>query len=204
MLVTKYGMAIRFNETDVRITGRQSIGVIGMNLDDGDEVVAMQLTAQGEYLLTVSEKGLGKLTPISEFNSQHRGGKGVKCYRIMEKSGNLVGAKIIDQAGQIIIMTTSGIMIRLEMTDIRIIGRNTTGVKLMNIDADSDVRVARFARVRETEEDAETNVANAGEKASDNVIPEGEDFEDDDYDDPDKAILHESEDEEGGDATDDE
>ena len=204
MLVTKFGMAIRFNETDVRITGRQSIGVIGMNLDDGDEVVAMQLTAQGEYLLTVSEKGLGKLTPISEFNSQHRGGKGVKCYRIMEKSGNLVGAKIIDQAGQIIIMTTSGIMIRLEMTDIRIIGRNTTGVKLMNIDADSDVRVARFARVRETEEDAETNVAKAGEKASDNVILEGEDFEDDDYDDPDKAVLHESEDEEGGDATDDE
>ena len=122
----------------------------------------------------------------------------------MEKSGNLVGAKIIDQAGQIIIMTTSGIMIRLEMSDIRIIGRNTTGVKLMNIDADSDVRVARFARVRETEEDAETNVANAGEKAADNVIPEGVDFDDDDFDDPDKAVLHESEDEEGGDATDDE
>ena len=94
-LVTKYGMCIRFHETDVRPTGRTSMGVIGMNLMDGDEVIGMQLDTQGQYLLIVSENGLGKLTSIEEFSSQNRGGKGVKCYKITDKTGNVIGVKAV-------------------------------------------------------------------------------------------------------------
>ncbi|MBO4782924.1 MAG: DNA gyrase subunit A, partial [Lachnospiraceae bacterium] len=158
-LISKYGQCIRFYEHDVRLTGRQSIGVIGMNLEDTDEVVAMQLDNQGEYLLTVSEFGYGKLTPISEFSAQHRGGKGVRCYKIVEKSGNLVGAKVLNrESGEIIMMTNTGTTIRLSVADISVIGRNTTGVKLISIDANKDVFVASFARVKETENDADIDM----------------------------------------------
>ena len=158
-LISKYGQCIRFYEHDVRITGRQSIGVIGMNLEDTDEVVAMQLDNQGAFLLTVSEFGFGKMTSIAEFGVQHRGGKGVKCYKIVEKSGNLVGAKVMNrESGEIIMMTNTGTTIRLSVADISVIGRNTTGVKLISVDASNDVFVASFARVKETENDADIDM----------------------------------------------
>ena len=124
-LVTKYGMCIRFHETDVRSTGRVSMGVIGMTLSDGDEVVGMQLDTQGKYLLTVSEKGMGKLTDLNEFTAQIRGGKGVKCYKIMEKTGNVVGVKILNKENEILLINTEGIVIRIACEDISILGRVT-------------------------------------------------------------------------------
>ena len=149
LLVSKNGMCIRFREQDVRSTGRSSMGVIGMNLVD-DEVVAMQLVSQGKYMLFVSENGLGKLTEIDEFTSQYRGGKGVKCYKIMEKSGCLVGAKALDEDREIMIITTEGILIRMPVSGISVLGRNTTGVKLINLDANKDIKVASIAKVRDT------------------------------------------------------
>ena len=152
-LVTKYGMCIRFHETDVRSTGRVSMGVIGMTLSDGDEVVGMQLDTQGKYLLTVSEKGMGKRTPLDEFTVQHRGGKGLRCYKITEKTGYVIGVKTIKPEEEIMLITTEGIVIRMKSDSISVIGRNTSGVKLINIDADSDIKVASVAKVRFQEED---------------------------------------------------
>jgi len=151
LLVTKYGMCIRFKEKDVRSTGRVSMGVIGMTLDDGDEVVAMQMNTQGKYLLTVSENGYGKRTEIDEFNAQHRGGKGVKCYKIMEKTGNIVGAKAVGEQQEIMIITNEGIIIRIAVSDISILGRITSGVKLIHMDTENDIRVASFTKVKEAE-----------------------------------------------------
>ena len=149
-LATKFGMSIRFKETDARITGRVSYGVIGMKLDEGDEVIGMQMASQGEYMLVASEKGYGKRTRISEFKLQLRGGKGLLCYNVTEKTGNLVGMKLLDDGRDIMLITNEGILIRMDVDDISIIGRNTSGVKLMSIDADSDVRVASIAKVRES------------------------------------------------------
>ena len=147
-LITKYGMCIRFQETDVRATGRASMGVIGMNLTDQDEVVAMQVRGQGEYLLVVSEKGLGKRTGMDEFTVQNRGGKGVKCYKITDKTGNVVGAKAVNEDNEVMLITTEGIIIRIPCNGISIMGRITSGVKLMNVDAEN-VSVASIAKVRE-------------------------------------------------------
>ena len=162
VMVTKYGQCIRFHETDVRSTGRTSMGVIGMNLTDGDEVVGMQMNTQGDALLIVSEKGLGKATLMTEFSTQNRGGKGVKCYKITEKTGNIVGVKAVNQDSEIMLITTEGIIIRMKVTDISLLGRVTSGVKL--IDMDEDITVASIAKVREdkslipeeTEEKTET------------------------------------------------
>ena len=151
ILVTKYGQCIRFKESDVRSTGRVSMGVRGINLLDGDEVVAMQLNTQGYYLLVVSENGMGKRTSISEFTCQNRGGKGVKCYKITEKTGNVIGAKAVNEENEIMMITTEGIIIRLQCSDISILGRITSGVKLINLS--DGVTVASFAKVREKEED---------------------------------------------------
>ena len=153
ILVTKYGQCIRFKETDVRSTGRVSMGVRGINLLDGDEVVAMQLNTQGYYLLVVSENGMGKRTSISEFTCQNRGGKGVKCYKITEKTGNVIGAKAVNEENEIMMITTEGIIIRLQCADISILGRITSGVKLINLS--KGVTVASFAKVREKEEEKE-------------------------------------------------
>ena len=153
ILVTKYGQCIRFKETDVRSTGRVSMGVRGINLLDGDEVVAMQLNTQGYYLLVVSENGMGKRTSISEFTCQNRGGKGVKCYKITEKTGNVIGAKAVNEENEIMMITTEGIIIRLQCAGISILGRITSGVKLINLS--KGVTVASFAKVREKEEDKE-------------------------------------------------
>ena len=153
ILVTKYGQCIRFTETDVRSTGRVSMGVRGINLTDGDEVVAMQLNTQGYYLLVVSENGMGKRTSISEFTVQNRGGKGVKCYKITEKTGNVIGAKAVNEENEIMMITTEGIIIRLQCADISILGRITSGVKLINLS--DGVTVASFAKVREKKEEKE-------------------------------------------------
>ena len=147
ILVTRYGQCIRFHETDVRSTGRNSMGVIGMNLLDGDEVVGMQLNTQGEYLLIASEKGLGKCTRMDEFYAQNRGGKGVKCYKITEKTGNIIGIKAVNDENEIMIITTGGIVIRMKVEDISVLGRITSGVKLINMD--EDVTIASIARVKE-------------------------------------------------------
>ena len=151
ILITKYGQCIRFKETDVRSTGRVSMGVRGINLLDGDEVVAMQLNTQGYYLLVVSENGMGKRTSVSEFTCQNRGGKGVKCYKITEKTGNVIGAKAVNEENEIMMITTEGIIIRLQCSDISILGRITSGVKLINLS--DGVTVASFAKVREKEEE---------------------------------------------------
>ena len=160
-LATKFGMSIRFKETDARITGRVSYGVIGMKLDEGDEVIGMQMASQGEYMLVASEKGYGKRTRISEFKLQLRGGKGLLCYNVTEKTGNLIGMKLLDDGRDIMLITNEGILIRMGVDDISIIGRNTSGVKLMSIEADSDVRVASIAKVRESsrQDEEDENVA---------------------------------------------
>jgi len=152
-LVTMHGQCIRFHEKNVRPTGRTSMGVIGMNLGPNDEVIGMQLDTQGESLLIVSENGLGKRTDINEFAVQHRGGKGVKCYKITEKTGNVVGVKAVNEDHEIMIITTGGIIIRLEAKNISKLGRITSGVKLINLDLDNDIVVASIAKVREQIED---------------------------------------------------
>ena len=149
LLITKHGMSIRFNEQDVRATGRSSMGVIGMTLSEGDEVVSMQLASQGEYVLVASEYGFGKLTDVNEFSAQRRGGKGVKCYKIIEKTGDVVGAKILSLENELMIITNEGIIIRMLVSDISIVGRNTSGVKLININNEKGIRVASIARVKE-------------------------------------------------------
>lgn len=170
ILVTKYGQCIRFHETDVRSTGRTSMGVIGMNLSDTDEIIAMQLVSQGEALMLVSEKGLGKCTLNSEFTPQNRGGKGVKCYKITEKTGNLVGAKAVNIDDEVMLITTEGIIIRIKVNDTALLGRITSGVKLINL-AD-DVTVASMAKVRKDDsileeqngENSEEETEDSGEK----------------------------------------
>ena len=151
LLVTKYGQCIRFQESDVRSTGRTSMGVRGMNLSDNDEVIGMQLSCQGEYLLIASEKGMGKLTDMKEFSPQNRGGKGVKCYKITEKTGNVVGMKAVNDTDEIMMINTEGIIIRMECSGISKLGRITSGVKLINLH--NNEKVASIAKVRQTEEE---------------------------------------------------
>ena len=146
LLVTKYGQCIRFNEEDVRSTGRVSMGVRGMNLSDNDEIIGMQMSSQGKDMLIVSEKGMGKRTSMEEFTKQNRGGKGVKCYKITEKTGNVVGMKAVDEESEIMIINTEGIVIRMKCSDISQYGRITSGVKLINLPEKE--RVASVAKVR--------------------------------------------------------
>ena len=177
-LVTRKGMCIRFHETDVRVTGRVSMGVIGMRFDEDDEVIGMQKEDQGDTLLVVSENGMGKRTLTSEFNAQNRGGKGVLCYKITEKTGALIGAKLVNDGREIMLITTEGIIIRMSVDDISIIGRNTSGVKLMSIEQNSDIKVASIAKVRESvtkdsnvydEEHYEEDSESDSEDTADNV-----------------------------------
>lgn len=163
-LVTKYGQCIRFKSTDVRPTGRSAMGVIGMNLTPGDEVVGMQLDSQGDTLLIVSEYGLGKRTPIDEFTVQNRGGKGIKCYKVNEKSGNVIGVKAVSDTREIMLITTEGIVIRMEVSGISTLGRITSGVKLINLD--EGVKVAKVAKVRE--EDIEEDIESRENGETDN------------------------------------
>ena len=150
-LVTKQGKCIRFSEQDVRPTGRTSMGVIGMTLDSDDEIIGMQLDTQGDSLLIASENGMGKRTSLDEFNRQYRGGKGVLCYNITDKTGFVIGAKAVNDSHEIMMITSGGIIIRMPVNGISKIGRYTSGVKLMNIDVEKDIKVASIAKVRETE-----------------------------------------------------
>ena len=169
-LVTKQGMCIRFKETDVRSTGRNSMGVIGMNLSDGDEIVGMQLDHQGDSLLIVSENGMGKRTYLDEFTVQKRGGKGVKCYKITEKTGYVVGVKAVNDDHEILMITTGGIIIQLRMEDISTLGRITSGVKMINLD--DGVKVAQIAKVREKVSNGNQEFENLDDAMED--IPEEE------------------------------
>lgn len=182
-LATKEGQCIRFAARNVREIGRAAMGVIGINLEDSDEVVGMQISSQGDDLLIVSEKGMGKRTSLDEFGVQNRGGKGLRCYKITEKTGYVVGAKIVNPDEEIMMITSEGLVIRMKCEDISVIGRNTSGVKLMNIDTDNDVKVASVTKVRVTEENAsdesgESEVSEASktsdilEKADNMELPE--------------------------------
>ena len=175
-MVSGKGMCIRFHEDDVRPTGRTSMGVRGMEIDDDDIVVSMQLAVQGDFLLCISEKGLGKRTRKDEFKAQMRGGKGVKCYKITDKTGDIVGAKCLDEDREIMLITNEGVIIRMNISDMRVLGRITSGVKLMDIDKDSDTRIASIAKVREDiepEGDQEADEAGTEEQASKPVGDDG-------------------------------
>ncbi len=173
ILVTENGMSICFDEKDIRITGRVSMGVIGIKMDEGDEVVAMQLDIQGEYLLIVSENGLGKRTLISEFHSQNRNGKGLKCYKITEKTGKVIGAKAVNEDDEIMMITNEGIVIRTDCASISVLKRITSGVKLMHVDSENGIKVANIAKVREQvradQEDQEEQVESDEENPSDGM-----------------------------------
>ena len=156
-LVTKNGQCIRFHETDVRSIGRTAMGVRGINLDGDDEVIGMQLNTQGEALLFVSENGMGKRTAMTEFTSQHRGGKGIRCYKITEKTGDVVGVKAVDEENEVMMITTEGVVIRMGVEGISMLGRNTSGVKLMNVD--DNVIVASLAKVRDEEVEEESEIS---------------------------------------------
>ena len=149
ILITKPGQCIRFNENDVRPTGRTSMGVIGMNLSYDDELIGMQLNTQGDCLMIVSEYGMGKKTDINEFGVQHRGGKGVKCYKITDKTGNVVNAKAVNDDNEVMLITTEGIIIQLKVSEISTLGRITSGVKLIDLDPEKDIVVASMAKVRD-------------------------------------------------------
>jgi DNA gyrase subunit A len=187
LLVTKYGQCIRFKESDARVTGRSSMGVRGINLMDGDEVVSMVTADAAPYLLTVSEKGMGKLTEIGEFKTQSRGGKGVLCYRILEKTGNLVSAMAVEQDDEILMINSDGIIIRMSCENISVVSRITSGVKLMRLNEED--LVVSVAKVRETvsksPEDEEDEMEDSidGEVSSEDMeeIKEGaEEVEEDD------------------------
>ncbi len=191
-LVTKFGMCIRFKETDVRATGRSSMGVIGMNLNDLDEIVGMQLDHQGDSLLVVSENGIGKRTDLKEFNLQHRGGKGVKCYKITEKTGNLVGVKAVNDEHEIMMITSAGVIIQIPMEDVSKIGRHTSGVKLINLER--KVKVAKIAKVRERVSDGTTEYSNVEDAMEE--IPEDEKYGSADFEDTEENLIFPVENEE--------
>ena len=177
-LVTRDGMCIRFKETDVRNTGRTSMGVIGMTLSDNDEIVGMQLDHQGDSLLIVSENGMGKRTSMEEFTVQHRGGKGVKCYKITEKTGYVIGVKAVTDENEIMMITTEGIIIQIRMDDVSQLGRITSGVKLINLDA--GVTVAQIAKVREKVSDGNQEFDDVDDAMEDVSKPSEVDQEEDD------------------------
>ncbi len=181
ILVTKQGQCIRFNERDVRKTGRTSMGVIGMNLEDNDEIIGMQLNTQGNCLLFVSEKGMGKRTEMDEFTVQRRGGKGVKCYKITDKTGYVVGVKAVNEENEIMIITTEGIVIRLMVNGISNLGRITSGVRLINMGLENDITVASIAKVKDksSEEEVIKELEKELEEENSESFGKDEDFEDD-------------------------
>ena len=184
-LVTAKGMCIRFNEECVRDTGRTSMGVRGIRCDKNDKVIAMQLDVQGDDMLFVTSNGMGKRTELSEFTAQMRGGKGVKCYKITDKTGDIVSAKAVTNDHDIMMMTNEGIMIRMHCSDITVIGRITSGVKLMNIGKDGSsfvASVAKLARSEESEdgqdEEADDVTATADENVEETAVDEDDTAED--------------------------
>ena len=195
-LVTRNGMCIRFNETDVRATGRSSMGVRGMNLDADDEIIGMQLDSQGDSLLIVSEKGYGKRTALGDFKVQNRGGKGVKCYKITEKTGFVVGVKAVNDEHEIMMITNAGTIIQLRMSEIGIHGRITSGVKMINLD--EKVLVAGIAKVREKVSDGDKefeDIEDAMEDLDDTTSVSEDTSDDDSIDSNDEDLSEEETDE---------
>ncbi|MDO4528838.1 MAG: DNA gyrase subunit A [Lachnospiraceae bacterium] len=147
ILITKGGKSIRFNEEEVRATGRSSMGVTGMKLSAGDEVITLALDVQGDDILFATENGMGKRTKFEEFKAQHRGGMGVLCYKVTERTGQLVAASAVNDGDQIMLITNGGIVMRTSVDSVSVIGRNTQGVKIISIDKDSEVKLAGMARL---------------------------------------------------------
>ena len=147
LMATRGGQMIRFTESDVRTTGRSSMGVKGITLAAGDEVIGMQLASQGDSVLAVTETGMGKRTALTEFSVQKRGGKGSLYYRLTAKTGQVVSFKVMTKDQDLMLITNGGIIIRLRVQDISEIGRVTSGVKLMGLD--KDTKIVSVARIRE-------------------------------------------------------
>ena len=149
MLITKKGLAVRFNESKLRTMGRTATGVRGINLAEDDEVISMIITSEGKYLLFDTENGMGKRTDQSEFDAKGRGGKGKICYKANEKTGKLVGAKIVNDDDEIMIINTDGIIIRMSVNDISVIGRAGIGVRLMS--KSGEEKIAAITKVLDSE-----------------------------------------------------
>ena len=175
-LVTRLGECIRFREDNARLTGRVSMGVRGIGLQEGDEVVSMMTASEAPYMLIVSDKGMGKLTDVHEFSPQLRGGKGVKCYKITEKTGNVVSAMAVDTDDEIMMINSDGVIIRMGCGDISILGRITSGVKLMNLEKGETV--VSVARVREVSGDGPED--SLEDSTEDDSEDESEDYSGDD------------------------
>ena len=184
-LVSKKGMCIRFKETDAREMGRSAAGVRGMNLDEDDEVVAMQIDTQGDSILFATENGMGKRTMLDEFRIQTRGGKGLKCYQITQKTGYLIGAKAVTEEHEIMMINTAGIIIQLRASDFNPIGRITSGVKMMNLD--EGVKVVQIAKVRESVTEEESENPESGAEETEIGEPEEDGFADDSSSDDDSS-----------------
>lgn len=158
IMISHLGQCIRFDENDARATGRVSMGVKGMNLADGDNVIGMQVAEENGELLFVSEMGMGKKTAMSEFKDQNRGGKGIRCYRVNAKTGNLAGVKVYKEGYELMLITTEGTVIRMKTDTIPVLGRDTSGVKLMQVDQEN-VKVSSIELIEESKEEefAETS-----------------------------------------------
>ena len=158
IMISHLGQCIRFDENDARATGRVSMGVKGMNLADGDSVIGMQVAEENGELLFVSEMGMGKKTAMSEFKDQNRGGKGIRCYRVNAKTGNLAGVKVYKEGYELMLITTEGTVIRMKTDTIPVLGRDTSGVKLMQVDQEN-VKVSSIELIEESKEEefAETS-----------------------------------------------
>ena len=143
-------MSIRFDEKDIRPMGRTAMGVKGITLSEGDKVVSMSLSDEGEDLLFVSQNGYGKRTDINEYRSQIRAGKGIKTYNMSEKTGEIVGATMVNNEDELMLINSDGVLIRLRVDDISVFGRITSGVKLMK--TDDEVNVVSIAKI-DTEEE---------------------------------------------------
>ena len=179
-LITEGGMCIRFNERDVRSTGRSTMGVKGISLSKDDKVISLIMGSHGDHILFVTKNGMGKKTDISEFSSQNRGGKGLKCYRITEKTGNLVGAKIVNDENEMMLITNEGIVIRFDSSDVSALGRVTSGVKLMNIDYENGVFVAAITKVRDKPAEVSSSDVTDEDEVEITAIEVTDDFEDTD------------------------
>lgn len=158
IMISHLGQCIRFDENDARATGRVSMGVKGMNLADGDSVIGMQVAEENGELLFVSEMGMGKKTAMSEFKDQNRGGKGIRCYRVNAKTGNLAGVKVYKEGYELMLITTEGTVIRMKTDTIPVLGRDTSGVKLMQVDQEN-VKVSSIELIEESKEEEFTETS---------------------------------------------
>ena len=170
IMISRQGQCIRFDENDARATGRVSMGVKGMSLAEGDSVIGMQVAEENGVLLFVSEMGMGKKTAMSEFKDQNRGGKGIRCYRVTEKTGSLAGVKVDREGYELMLITTEGTVIRMKTDTIPVLGRDTSGVKLMQVDQEN-VKVSSIELIEESKEEdvSSTDENSEGTESSEEV-----------------------------------